>query len=219
MTDYLSEFTLFTELPQETLEQINQNITWIEYTDQEALWEQGDLAEEVFFIVRGGTIGMNIGRDGQMFILVMWEQGTLIGHTACITDMPRSETMVANNTTIAGKIKKDTFLKIFNQSPQLSKYLMKHMAYDLRSKILSSSAREILGAKEVVAFDLLTRHTQYQSLKLSPPLQKHWAALLGINRETLSRALSKMTHAGIIHSTKGHIEIADLDALKKIGTF
>jgi len=219
MTDFLSEFQPFKDLPQDILIQIKQSMTWLEYADQEAIWEVGDLAEEVLFIVKGGVIGMNIGQNGQIFITVMWSQGTVIGHSACITGMPRSENMVANGATVVGKIKKDVFLELFTATPSLSKYLMEHLAYDLRSKILSSSAREILSSKGIVAFDLLARHAQYHSLQFDTPAQKHWAALLGITQETLSRALSQLTQQGIIRYARESIEIVDLAALKKIGSF
>ena len=217
MLETIPDFPIFKDLPQEILTRLENKMTMMECQDKDVIWSEGDDPDAVYFVFEGGIIGSHIGTNGQMHVSVLWDKGVLCGHTACLTNMPRTEELTANGKTILGKLGRETFLDLFIHVPELSRYLAQHMAHDIRNLIISSTSRAVLSSKEVVAFDLLRRRAQCHSLVFEVPLQKYWAPHLGLTRETLSRALSFLVKKGLIETSGRQLTICDIEGLKEIG--
>ena len=215
----LPPFKLFDDLPQDIRDILREKMVCRAYKDEEEVWQAGDAPEAVYFILQGGACGFNLGKGGKVHVAVIWGAGGLIGHAACIVGLPRTENMSAYGESLLGRLDRETFLDLFTRVPRLAAYLHRLMALDIRNKIRISSARALLPAKNLVAFDLLMRQSMASSMELDVPFQKTWAATLDITRETLSRGLSALAKEGIISVDGSHIEIRDLEALKAAGMF
>lgn len=218
MLDALPEFRLFKDLPAKTADVLKDRLELIELPHDSYLWEEGEDADDVYFIISGGICGKHIGTEGQEAISLLWEAGTLCGHTACLTGMPRSENMMAYGDTVVARLDKDTFLELFTTEPVFIRYILRHMAFDIRDLILVTSARAMLSAKGLVANDIIRRHTLEQATEITVPVQKTWAATLGLTRETLSRALSALAKDGLVKVSGNHVELLDMDGLIAEGT-
>src|SRR5690606_18369392 len=126
--------------------------------------------------------------------------------------------MLAYGDSTLARLGRDAFLDLFGRVPSLAQYLHRNMAYDLCEKIMISSARTLLTARGLAAFDLLRRQALLEDMDVPLPPQKIWAATLGLTRETLSRGLSTLVKDKTIVIEGNLITICDLESLRQAGT-
>lgn len=210
----IEDFPLFRNVKPETRAALEKHLEFIEFENGDMVYEYGDAARHAFFIYKGAVKAMNYGPQGHLVYLVKWGAGKFFGHTAALTELERTENMIAVGKLVVATLKADKFHELFTHDPVLADELIMHMAHDLREKIQVLTSRTALTAKEIVAYDLVRRCNFQDATEVEIPDRKEWAAFLGLTRETLSRVLSELTKQGAIDVTKNAVDVYDLDTLQ-----
>jgi CRP/FNR family transcriptional regulator len=186
----------------------------------------GDPSEE-FYCLRSGRVQLHrIGRNGKPHILAILESGSTFGETSCLGNVPRtlSATVLEDAETLA--FTADAALAAIAADPDLLRETMRAFALKQRSMRIEADDAQHLSTRARVALLLIHLGASYGRRRPgdAPELQRirvateQLAAMLGISRVTLSRALSELIDAGAIARDKRELMLLDAATLARIAS-
>ena len=165
--------------------------------DGEILFTQHDRAEAIFVLEVGGILLLNYIEDGAQVNHYTVRDGEMFAELVLFKDVYLC-TAIATATSRVLVLPKQLFLNAIEQSPELTKTLMAHLAQRLHECKILLELRGIRSAqKRVLHYLRLLIQPDEKTIVLDRPL-KDIAADLGLTPESLSRALTQLKNGGEI---------------------
>jgi len=99
----------------------------VSYAAGQILFEQGDAADSAYVILEGAASVLISTPSGKLKVADLGKNA-IVGEMGIILDAPRSATIIANQDVVALRIKKDVFLDMIREFPQMSIAVMQELA-------------------------------------------------------------------------------------------
>ena len=132
MSEQIRNIALFRDLPETDLESLARKVVERRYPSGQALVRKGERGDSLFLIVAGAVKIVSENAQGEELILNQCGPGETIGEMALFDQGKRSATVVAVQPTQALELKRQDFLDLINQRPELSLSLIRSNTARLR---------------------------------------------------------------------------------------
>ncbi|MBN1106133.1 MAG: cyclic nucleotide-binding domain-containing protein [Deltaproteobacteria bacterium] len=161
ITDFLTNFPFFASLNSKELDVVSNYISFYEVDAGTVLFNEGQEADCVYFIVEGEldvikeTVGgKKVGID--RVVIATLSKGSTIGEMSVIEDSPRSATVRAKATVILVTLSREGFRIILDQHPHIGIKILIGLAQALSRNLRKTSGRladyTMNDAKDPMAF-------------------------------------------------------------------
>jgi CRP/FNR family transcriptional regulator len=188
-----------------------------EFGGGEMLFSEEDDAASFFIIASGRVKVFKQSPDGRELIIKIMRAGDMVGEAAALTGGPYPASAQALDATAAAEVPRREFIALVKDAPELALGIIAALSARLYQ---ISAVLEKLTLKEVPA-----RLASYLVERAAPNAdggervdldvsKTALAAELGTVPETLSRALRRLTDAGVIESEGRRVVILDPASLR-----
>lgn len=212
---------LFSELNENDLEQISKMTVRQVYKKDNMVLIEEEIGSTMFIILNGRVKISRISDEGREVILSILVDGDFFGEMSILDGQTRSANAVTLEDTELMIIRRENFLQILHDHPQVAINLLKELAHRLRrsdSQIKSLSLQNALGK---VASTLLRiaddsgiiKHGQVVIQHLPP--QQDLANMAGTSRETISRVIKSLNQLGYVNKEGSKLLILDYERFRQ----
>lgn len=190
----------------------------------EILFTQGDEGDGLY-AVHSGLVRIWLGSSsGKELTLGLMEPGDVIGEIALLDGLPRTANAVAAEDTILLAIRRETFLALIREEPQLGVHVIELLCERLRrnTDMLGEFAfRDVRSrlANKLVELATGHGHSTPQGTEIRLRLsQSELASMLGATREAVNKQLAAWAHQEIVAVERGRIVLCDLGKLRQLAS-
>ncbi len=181
------------------------------YSAGETLFFEAGPPGPVYAIVSGLIRFFRTTASGQEVIFAERGSGHLVGEMAAIDSMPRSASARVAVPSVLVVIPRERFAKLVATEISIAFPILQAMTVRLRSDMqarvdgrshdmASRVASQLLAVTPDCAGGVKVRHDDL-------------AAWIGVNRETVTRALARLRDDGLVATSRGRVVILDREAL------
>lgn len=217
----LQMIPLFSELSDSQLQDISRFAVKQLYKKDNMVLIEEEVGSTMFVIVSGRVKISRISDEGREVILSILVDGDFFGEMAILDGQTRSANAVTLEDTELLIIRRENFLQMLHDYPQVAINLLKELAHRLRrsdSQIKSLSLQNALGK---VASTLLRiaddsgiiKHGQVEISQLPP--QQDLANMAGTSRETISRVIKSLNLLGYVKKEGSKLKILDYERFRQ----
>ena len=114
------------------LARFDRDANWVRLSGGDYLFRQGDVAEDVYVVVRGSLEVLVVGRDGSSRLVDVLGPSDSVGEMALLTDEPRSATVRALRDSELVRVSKEEFLRLLDEHPRTAVELSRTLVQRLR---------------------------------------------------------------------------------------
>lgn len=193
---------------------------WVDAAPGQAVMDYDDTARDVFFVVQGEVRVLVRTGDGERTqILGEFGAGDLVGEMSAIDGAPRSARVEALVRTRLCIVPAAAFLDLVAGSPSVGLRLLRRLTARVRvqNRLLLERSALPTGLRLAAELLRLARARPDGSASISPPpTQEELAERIGARRETVSRELSALARAGLLHRTRPALVLDDPAALGRL---
>ncbi|MFZ1290827.1 MAG: Crp/Fnr family transcriptional regulator [Melioribacteraceae bacterium] len=219
-SDFLYYVPIFSDLPDETIEQISQVGVRKAFKKETIILMEEDESGALFIIITGKVKVTRTSNDGREVILNILSEADIFGEMALLDGLSRSATVTAIEDSELFIIQRNQFLEFLKEHPEISIALMQELSKRLRTadmQIKSLSLKDAEGKVATVIVQLANdqgriRQGAVEIDKL--PLQQDLANMAGTSRETISRTLHSFAKKGLIELEGSKLRIFQFDKFK-----
>jgi CRP-like cAMP-binding protein len=220
----LKEIPLFSELSNKDLERILQVASRQKYHKDNLILIEEEIGSTMFVILSGRVKISRISDDGREVILSILSEGDFFGEMSLLDGQTRSANVTAIEESELLVIRREEFLQMLRDYPQIAINLLKELAQRIRKSDEHIKSLSLQDATGRVASTLLRiaedsgvlRKGQVEISEL--PLQQDLANMAGTSRETISRVIKSLMQQGYLKKQKGKIIILDYDKFRSLFT-
>ena len=219
-SDFLYYVPIFSDLPEETIEQISQVGIKKNYKKDTIILMEEDESGALFIIVSGKVKVTRTSNDGREVILNILSESDIFGEMALLDGLTRSATVTAIEDSELFIIQRNQFLEFLKEHPEISIALMQELSKRLRTadmQIKSLSLKDAEGKVATVIVQLANDHGRIRqgAVEIEKlPLQQDLANMAGTSRETISRTLHSFAKKGLIELEGSKLRIYQFDKFK-----
>lgn len=178
---------------------------------------QGDETRNVLVVSRGRVRVSRFALNGDETLLAVRGAGDIIGEVAAIDGRGRSATLTAVDDVEGILITADAFIRLCERHPRVVWAVLRVVVSRARAAGDQQDLRTGPSLQRVAGVLLGLAHRDVSDMIATVPLsQRELAAIAGISRETLVRALKTLREAGIIATRRSHVEILREDELRAV---
>jgi CRP/FNR family cyclic AMP-dependent transcriptional regulator len=217
----LQMIPLFSELNDQELSEISRFVVKQLYKKDNMVLIEEEVGSTMFVILNGRVKISRISDEGREVILSILVDGDFFGEMAILDGQTRSANAVTLEDTELLIIRRENFLQMLHDYPQVAINLLKELAHRLRrsdSQIKSLSLQNALGK---VASTLLRiaddsgiiKHGQVEISQLPP--QQDLANMAGTSRETISRVIKSLNLLGYVEKEGSKLRILDYERFRQ----
>lgn len=221
-TDLLKNIPLFSELNNRDLEKITLVASKQKYHKDNLILIEEEVGSTMFVILSGRVKISRISDDGREVILSILSDGDFFGEMSLLDGHTRSANVTAIEDSVLLVIRREEFLQMLHDFPQIAINLLKELAQRIRKSDEHIKSLSLQDATGRVASTLLRiaedsgvfRRGQVEIQEL--PLQQDLANMAGTSRETISRVIKSLCNQGYLKKESGKIVILDYEKFKTI---
>jgi CRP-like cAMP-binding protein len=125
--EMLRRITLFSGLPPAKLKLLAFTSDRVMYSRGEDLFHQGDIGDAAYVILSGNADVLVSTPNGQLKVAEV-EQNSIVGEIAILCNTPRTATVTTTTPLEALRIRKDDFLKLLADFPEMAVEIMRVLA-------------------------------------------------------------------------------------------
>ncbi|PND25453.1 Crp/Fnr family transcriptional regulator [Sinorhizobium sp. M4_45] len=125
--EMLRRITLFSGLPPAKLKLLAFTSDRVMYSAGEDLFHQGDIGDAAYVILSGNADVLVSTPSGQLKVAEV-EQNSIVGEIAILCNTPRTATVKTTTALEALRIRKDDFLKLLADFPEMAVEIMRVLA-------------------------------------------------------------------------------------------
>lgn len=214
----LARLPLLAGTPPEALARCSAHVRWVDAGPGQVVLDFNDGSTDVLFVVQGAVRVLLRTADGERTeILGDFAAGAPLGEMSAIDDAPRSAQVVALVRTRLCIVPAAAFLDLVTAAPAVCLGLLRLLTARIRGQNRRLLERTALSTRLRLASELLrlARPGADGACVVSPPpTQEELAARIGARRETVSRELSALARAGLLHRTRAAFVLDDPAALR-----
>lgn len=218
--DILKQINLFSEMSDRDLEKVFHLASRQKYRKDNMILIEEEVGSTMFIILSGRVKISRISDDGREVILSMLSDGDFFGEMSLLDGHTRSANVTASEESELLVIRREEFLQMLKDYPQIAINLLKELAQRIRKSDEHIKSLSLQDATGRVATTLLRiaedsgmfRKGQVEISEL--PLQQDLANMAGTSRETISRVIKSLTEDGFLKKQGGKIIILDYERFR-----
>jgi CRP/FNR family transcriptional regulator, cyclic AMP receptor protein len=218
---HLRKIPLLSQLNDEEVTLVKQEIRIRQYGKREVVLQKGGHGDGLMFLLSGQAQVMDVTEDGRAIGLRLLEPGDFFGEIALINNSTRSASVVAMTEALVGILPAPAAMHLFSHSPSVANQMLKHLAQKIQR---DSEIRALLSinntSKRIYAFLVMQQKPAADSsapaVVENLPTHQDIANMVNTSRETVTRALLALVQQGIIQKDSHRLLIRDPEALKKL---
>ncbi len=211
---------LFSELNDDDLAKIAKISVQQSYKKDNMVLIEEEVGATMFIILSGRIKISRISDEGREVILSILVDGDFFGEMAILDGQTRSANAVTLDNTEMMIIRREDFLQMLYDFPQITINLLKELAHRLRrsdAQIKSLSLQNALGrvASTIlrIADDAGIIKQGIVEISHMPP-QQDMANMAGTSRETISRVIKTLGQLGYLKKQGSKLFILDYDRFR-----
>ncbi len=214
--EILKKLPLFADLAEERVLDIIGPSQPVEFPRGKVIFQQGDAADWFYVVLQGWVKVFRVSEDGNEAVLGVFSKGDTIADAAMFLGKryPASAQIVADTTML--RIDGARLRKCIHADPDIALCLLSSMSHHMKNLTDQVASMKLYHGPERVALFLLRLCPLPEGpAVISLPYEKSLvAARLGMQPESLSRALGKLRGIGV-SVNQGHVVINDVAVLAK----
>ncbi len=211
---------IFSELSENDFQKIARASSKQLYRKDNMILIEEEIGSTMFIILNGRVKISRISEDGREVILSILSEGDFFGEMSILDGETRSANVVTLEDSEILVIRREDFLQMLRDFPQIAINLLKELAHRLRrsdSQIKSLSLQNATGKVAStllrIADDSGKIHLGQVEIPKLPP-QQDLANMAGTSRETISRVIKSLSEKGYLKKIGSKLIIMDYEAFR-----
>lgn len=194
-------------------DRLRPHLTTVELVREFVLAEAGTALRNVYF-PHGGSVSITVSlSEGQTIEVAMLGRDSVVGGGAALADGIASSDAIVLFPGLASMLELAAFRAVAAESAPF-RGLMVRNEQALLAHAQQSLLCNTLHPVEARLARWLLRARDLSDSKILPLTQETLAQMMGVRRNAISLVANALQRAGIIHYTRGQIEIVNLGALE-----
>jgi len=204
-----SRVSIFSKLSPSDIEQLGKIVTPKKYEADVAVFFQGEPSDSLYMLLKGSVKVTCASEEGAEKIVDILGPGEIFGELAMLDGHPRSATVTTCEPTEMASISRKDFRNFASSRPEILWKLMESLCERIRKtsgSMLEMSSKEVPYRLLSALHQLTEKHGQLAAdgsclvdMKVGA---QDLAAMVGANREVVSRLLHKFEADGLIELGK-----------------
>ena len=217
---FLKYIPLFSELSDDDLREIVKLAVRQVYKKDNMILIEEEIGSTMFIILDGRVKISRISDDGREVILSILSEGDFFGEMSILDGQNRSANVVTLDDSRIMVIRREDFLQMLHDYPQIAINLLKELAQRLRRSDAQIKSLSLQNATGKVASTLLRIADDSGKIHLGQveiprlPPQQDLANMAGTSRETISRVLKALTKQGHLRKEGSRLIIKDYESFR-----
>jgi CRP-like cAMP-binding protein len=219
----LAGIGLLRSLDDAARQRLERRCTWARWNPGEHIIDRESASNDVFFIVQGRARVVEFSESGSRdVVLDEIGAGGYFGELAAIDGEPRSTNVVAAERTLTASLSPDDFVNMLFEHREVGIAFMCRLTEMVRASTLRIVDLSLRDAQKRVYAELLRQAKTGGSFKpntgfIRPvPVHSDIASRVSTTRETVARAISELTHRGVVERHDDALHINDLETLTRM---
>ncbi len=212
---------LFSELGEDDLRDISKYTMRQVYKKDNMVLIEEEVGSTMFVILCGRVKISRISDEGREVILSILVDGDFFGEMSILDGQTRSANAVTLEDTEMMIIRRENFLQMLYNYPQIAINLLKELAHRLRrsdAQIKSLSLQNALGRVASTFLRIaddsgIIKQGRVEIAHLPP--QQDLANMAGTSRETISRVIKSLSQLGYVQKEGSKLIILDYDRFRQ----
>ena len=179
----------------------------IELKQAEVLWHQGDPSDFVAYLEEGELEVVGTSIEGSTVVFTVLRPGEVLGEMSCLDGQQHSATVRARLPCRIRKLGRNEFLSWIRSDPERMQGLLMKQSERLRR----------VAGRLMHSQDSLPRRLAWRLLECPENVvtltRQQLADELGVQRDSLSRALRELARQGLVRVSRSRLEIVDRSRL------
>jgi CRP-like cAMP-binding protein len=214
---------LFGALPGDVIAALAATATVRRLSRNEALFEPGDVADEIYVVIAGQLKDSVINLDGDEVVHFVFDPGKTVGEPGYFAK--ERDRMVRLTATVASEVvclHRTHLDPLFVEHPVLKDRVLERLASNARQQANMFAALATRPLADRLVLRLLELVDSNRGTGVGPARtpnisQATLAAMVGVSRENVNRALSALVNQGLIRRDGGGYVLVDEAALRELG--
>jgi CRP/FNR family transcriptional regulator, cyclic AMP receptor protein len=217
----LKSVSIFSELDEDTLTAIEQQLTIKRYRKNNLIIFEDDRGLNLFIINKGRVKISRISEEGGEVILAILGEGEFFGEISVVDGLSRSATVTSLDEVELLVMKREHFLGILQKNPLVSFALLKELTGRIRKSDHQIKSLCLRNARGRVATTLIRLAEDIGRIKDGKvtipelPLQRDLANIAGTSRETISRVIATLEDEGFCRKKDDTLIFDDFERFKR----
>lgn len=216
--DRLRKFSIFRDLPDDALESIKNRINVVHFGRGETIIAHEAHDTDVFLLLDGQALVNRYSLAGREISYRRLPANSYMGELAVFDGRPRSVNVIAVTEVVMGRMSGAAFSDLILTMPDVMKALLRDLSArirDLSDRIYENTASSVKMRfySELMRAALAAQEDEDEIVLRDPPTHADWAAIVGGQREAITRAAGELTALGILRKEGRDLVITDLDRL------
>lgn len=216
ITDFLRRSVMFQNLSENELRKISLRFELLDLPMGEVLFYEKEPSNDMYIVLEGKVRASLFDEQGNELVLAELGPGEFIGEMGMIDQLPRSATVLAEENTRLAVLRRDTFLKIIKENPDIAVNVIKALVSRLRKtddmvEALAFRNVESRIVKFLVELGKERGRVEGGFYKVRKMTHRELASRVGSSREAVTKALKALTFKKVIQDA-GNFWLVPVDA-------
>jgi len=198
------------------LEELSNDRTLKKIRPKEYLFEEGDLAQYLYFVKSGKIKTIKTSDYGKELIVQIFQTGDFLGYAPLISGEKYEFGAIAMQDSEINLIPKEDFLKLLFANRDVSARLIKILANNIAEKEEQLLNLAYSSVRKRVANALVVLHKNAPDQAGISIFREDLARMVGTAKESVIRMLTEFKTDGLIEIRVGLIHIKQLDKLANL---
>lgn len=214
----LRKFSLFKNLPDDALDRVQSRIMVVRFARGETIIQHEAHDTDVFLLLDGQALVNRYSLAGREISYRRLPANSYMGELAVFDGKPRSVNVIAVTEVVMGRLSGAAFTELILTIPEAMKALLADLSArirDLSDRIYENTASSVKMRfySELMRAALAAQGDEDEIVLRNPPTHSDWAAIVGGQREAITRALGELIKMGILRKDGRDLVVTDLDRL------
>ncbi len=216
--DSLRRFSLFKDLSDEALNSVRSKITVVRFARGETIIRHEARDTDVFLLFDGQALVNRYSLAGREISYRRLPANSYMGELAVFDGRPRSVNVIAVTEVVTGRLSGAAFIELIRTIPQALDALLHDLSTrirDLSDRIYENTASSVKMRfySELMRAALAEKDGNDEIVLLNPPTHAEWAAIVGGQREVITRALGELVSRGIVRKEGRNLVVNDIERM------
>ena len=216
--DKLRNFSIFEELNDDDLQTVLNQVTIVRFERGETIIAYEARDTDVFLLLEGNALANRFSLAGREISYRRLPAYSYVGELAVFDGQPRSVNIVALSTVVMGRLSGAAFRELMLELPSVTQALLRDLSgriRDLSDRIYETTASSVKMRfyTELIRTAMAQESEGEEIVLRNPPTHAEWAATVGGQRETITRAISELTSLGLLKKSGRRLVIPDIHGL------
>lgn len=218
IAEQLRNFSIFEELSDEEFSAVLARISLVRFERGETIIAHEARDKDVFLLLEGQALANRYSLAGREISYRRLPPNSYVGELAVFDGEPRSVNIVALTDVTMGRLGGAAFRELMAAMPSLTHALLRDLSTRIRElsdRIYETTASSVKMRfyTELIRVAMAQENESGEIILKNPPTHAEWAATVGGQRETITRAMSELTSLGLLQKQGRSLVIPDLDGL------